>query len=117
MITTEVASIPYSGLLLLSFLCVLRFTGTGLKVAKFDAVNNEFPDEFAITGYPTLFFVPSGDKKHPVKFVGERTLHNVIEFIEKHRSGKSQYEDNDDGENDGKDDTDKSIEDNTKDEL
>ena len=62
-----------------------------MKVAKIDASNNEFPDEFAITGYPTLFFVSATDKKHPVKFVGERNLKNVLDFIEKHREfGKAE---------------------------
>ncbi|OQR71778.1 protein disulfide-isomerase A4-like [Tropilaelaps mercedesae] len=65
-----------------------QYDGSDLKVAKLDAANNEFPDEFTITGYPTLFFVPARDKKHPIKFVGERTLQNVIEFIEKHRGGR-----------------------------
>ncbi|XP_022644692.1 protein disulfide-isomerase A4-like isoform X2 [Varroa destructor] len=67
-----------------------KYNGTNLKVAKLDAAHNEFPDEFAITGYPTLFFVPTGDKKNPVKFVGERNFENVIDFIEKNRNGKSE---------------------------
>lgn len=72
-------------------LCVHgSIAGTNLKVAKLDAAHNEFPDEFAITGYPTLFFVPTGDKKNPVKFVGERNFENVIDFIEKNRNGKSE---------------------------
>lgn len=63
----------------------MNIAGTDVKVAKIDASNNEFPDEFAITGYPTLFYVSATDKKNPIKFVGERNLKNVIDFIESHR--------------------------------
>ncbi|XP_003739208.1 protein disulfide-isomerase A4 [Galendromus occidentalis] len=63
-----------------------KYQDSDLKVAKIDASNNEFPDEFVVTGYPTLFYVPAKDKKNPIKFVGERNLSNVLDFIEKHRA-------------------------------
>lgn len=50
-----------------------------LIVAKFDATVNDVPKEFAVEGFPTIYFVPSGKKASPLVFFSAST--RCLEFI------------------------------------
>eukprot|EP01147_Barroeca_monosierra_P009989 gene9989-2164_t len=53
-------------------------------IAKLDATANDFPPEFSVRGYPSIFFVPAGSDK-PVKYEGGRDLSDMVAYIRKHR--------------------------------
>jgi protein disulfide isomerase family A protein 3 len=50
-------------------------------LATYDATANDIPDEYSIQGYPTVFFVPRNDKKHPKVYDGARETDDVIRYI------------------------------------
>lgn len=55
-----------------------------LIVAKFDATVNDVPKEFAVEGFPTIYFVPSGKKASPIKYEGQRELTDLENFVQLH---------------------------------
>nr|CCC93939.1 protein disulfide isomerase [Trypanosoma congolense IL3000] len=60
-----------------------EFNESNIIVAELDATANYVNSSiFKITGFPTVFFVPSGGK--PILFEGDRSLGNVSEFVRKH---------------------------------
>ncbi len=53
-----------------------------VKIGKVDATKNDFPrDRFQVSGYPTLYFKPSGGK--PMQYKGAREVKDMFEFIKK----------------------------------
>lgn len=58
-----------------------------LVVAKMDGSRNSspLPEDFSWDAYPKIFFVRAGAKK-PVRFSGERTVQNLVDFVNKHGS-------------------------------
>lgn len=68
---------------------------SSLTIAEFDATANDIPvaaKGFDYTGFPTLFWVPAGDKANPIKYEGGRTMEDWEAFISKHKSGVSREE-------------------------
>ncbi|KAL3107802.1 hypothetical protein niasHT_017034 [Heterodera trifolii] len=55
-----------------------------LIVAKFDASENDVPEGYAVEGFPTIYFVPSGKKDKPIKYGGNRDLEDLAKFVKKH---------------------------------
>jgi len=55
-----------------------------IVIAKMDATANDVPSNFAVSGFPTLYWVPMGDKKNPVKYQGGREVKDFVEYIKKH---------------------------------
>lgn len=53
----------------------------GVQLVKMDATANDVPPQFEVRGFPTLFWLPKGDKKNPVKYDGGREADNFIEYI------------------------------------
>lgn len=55
-------------------------------IAKFDATANDVPPSFEVRGFPTLYWVPKGDKLNPVPYHGGREVKDFIKFIAEHAS-------------------------------
>lgn len=62
-------------------------SGRSVVVAKMDATANDYPDTFRVAGFPTLYYVPAKDKQRPVLYEGDRTLDDLLQFVEKQLSG------------------------------
>ncbi|KAH9520052.1 Protein disulfide-isomerase A4 [Bulinus truncatus] len=63
-----------------------------LVIAKVDATANDLPENFVSSGYPTIYFAPSNNKKSPIKYEGERDLESFEKFLKEHATvsfGKS----------------------------
>jgi len=59
-----------------------------MVIAKTDATANGYPDEIDIQGFPTIIFFPADNKNKPVKYEGDRTLNDFVEFLKKHATHK-----------------------------
>jgi len=55
-----------------------------IVIAKMDATLNDAPPEFAVSGFPTMYWAPMGNKENPVKYQGGRELNDFTEYIKKH---------------------------------
>lgn len=54
-----------------------------IVIAKMDATANDAPPEYAVEGFPTIFFAPANDKRNPIKYGdGERELNDLVKFVE-----------------------------------
>jgi len=56
---------------------------TTVVIAKMDATANDNPS-VEISGFPTIYFFPAGDKSQPLSFEGDRTVEGFVSFIEEH---------------------------------
>lgn len=57
-------------------------------IAKIDATANDYPEEFSVSGFPTIYYVPATDKKNPISYDGDRTLEDLTKFVEKQLSAE-----------------------------
>jgi len=56
-----------------------------LIIAKFDGTNNDLTDPlFEVDSFPTIYFKAMG--KNPVKYEGDKTLDDFLEYLHKHSS-------------------------------
>lgn len=46
-----------------------------------DAVANDAPENYAASGFPTIYFAPAGSKDSPVKYEGNRDLEDLKKFM------------------------------------
>jgi len=53
-------------------------------VAKIDATANDYPSDFPVSGYPTIFMVPAKANATPIKYDGDRDQSALENFIKKH---------------------------------
>ena len=53
---------------------------SNLILAQIDAAANDIPEGFNVTGYPTIYFVPTSNK--PVKYEGDREFNDLTDFID-----------------------------------
>ncbi|XP_054722821.1 protein disulfide-isomerase A4-like [Uloborus diversus] len=49
-------------------------------IAKIDATANDYPTNFDVNGFPTLYYVPASSKK-PMQYDGQRTLEDLTKFV------------------------------------
>jgi len=57
-----------------------------LTIAKVDATANDLPSSFAVSGYPSIFWVPANKKNAPVKYDGGREIDDFVNYIKGHVS-------------------------------
>jgi len=53
-----------------------------LVIAKMDATANDFPPEYKVEGFPTIYFAPPGKKSSPMKYDGDRTLDGFSKYLQ-----------------------------------
>jgi len=58
-------------------------TVESVVIAKIDATANDYPPEYEVSGYPTIFFKPAGEGAKPVKYEGERETADLLQFVKK----------------------------------
>ena len=56
---------------------------TNVVIAKMDATTNDFPEPFKVGGFPTIYWVPAGNKDSPVKYNGGREVTDFMNYIQK----------------------------------
>jgi len=68
--------------------------GDTLTIAKVDATANDLPPKFAVSGFPTIFFIPANKKDSPLKYDGAREVNDFVTYIKKHASHPLKSKDN-----------------------
>jgi len=63
--------------------------GGKVRIAKIDATNNFYPDNFEVRGYPSIFWVPAKKGTSPVKYEGGREMEDFEKYIKEHGNKKS----------------------------
>jgi len=58
-----------------------------IVIAKIDATANDSPSQFAVSGFPTIYFSPKGDKQSPQKYSGGRDLGDFTKFLQQNADG------------------------------
>lgn len=53
-------------------------------IVKMDATANDVPPLFEVRGFPTIYWLPKGNKESPVPYSGGREVDDFISFIAKH---------------------------------
>lgn len=62
-----------------------------ILIANFNGADNEH-DNVVITGFPTTFLYKKGEKDKPIKFEGNNTFVDIIEFLKKNEVLKQDEE-------------------------
>lgn len=57
-------------------------------MAEIDAVENDFPQEIRIHGYPSIVLFPAGGKRAGIAYDGERTVEALMGFVRSHVTHK-----------------------------
>jgi protein disulfide-isomerase-like protein len=59
-----------------------KFKGVdSVVIAKVDATANDFPPEYAVSGFPTIYFKPANGK--PKQYDGAREVTDFVKFLKK----------------------------------
>lgn len=62
-------------------------------LAKMDATANDVPANFDVKGFPTLYYVPKGNKQNPMKYESGRDVDSIVKFLaEKSTDGLSGFD-------------------------
>ncbi|XP_056154325.1 protein disulfide isomerase family A, member 8 [Lampris incognitus] len=59
------------------------YADTNIIIAKMDATANDIPLGYDVQGYPTIYFVPAGQKDQPTRYEGSRELKHILRFIKR----------------------------------
>jgi protein disulfide-isomerase A4 len=51
--------------------------------AKIDGTSNDYPTDFNVSGYPTIYYIPVRSKSSPHVYEGDRSLSDLSEFVQK----------------------------------
>lgn len=54
-----------------------------IVIAKMDATANDVPPNYDVQGFPTIYFVPSGQKEQPQRYEGGREVSDFISYLKK----------------------------------
>eukprot|EP00112_Aurelia_sp_Birch-Aquarium-sp1_P016266 Seg3673.1 transcript_id=Seg3673.1/GoldUCD/mRNA.D3Y31 product="Protein disulfide-isomerase A3" protein_id=Seg3673.1/GoldUCD/D3Y31 len=54
-----------------------------IVIAKMDATANGAPPNFPVSGFPTIYWAPMGNKQSPKKYSGGREVSDFIDFLTK----------------------------------
>ncbi|XP_026084237.1 protein disulfide-isomerase A3-like [Carassius auratus] len=52
-----------------------------IVIAKMDATANDVPPNYDVQGFPTIYFVPSGQKDQPQRYEGGREVSDFITYL------------------------------------
>uniref|UniRef100_A0A183IPG3 Protein disulfide-isomerase n=1 Tax=Soboliphyme baturini TaxID=241478 RepID=A0A183IPG3_9BILA len=52
-----------------------------IVIAKMDATANEVPPNYSVSGFPTIYWAPKGQKDSPKLYKGGRTVDDFIKYI------------------------------------
>lgn len=52
-----------------------------LVIAKVDATVNDFPSDYDVKGFPTIYLVPAGGQKAPIPYDGAREVEDLKKFL------------------------------------
>lgn len=55
-------------------------------IAKMDATANDVPSPYEVSGFPTIYFSPAGQKNSPKKYNGGREVSDFISYLKKEAS-------------------------------
>ena len=56
-----------------------------------DATANDIPNNnYKASGFPTIYFAKAGAKNSPMKYEGDRSLDNLVDYINKQISTKDE---------------------------
>jgi len=61
-----------------------------IVIAKIDATANDSPSQFAVSGFPTIYFSPKGNKANPQKYSGGRDLSDFTSFLSKNAASHTE---------------------------
>lgn len=59
-----------------------KMAGEEVEIVKMDATANDVPPAYSVSGFPTLFWLPS-DTKTPESYQGGREVDDFVKFISK----------------------------------
>jgi len=62
-----------------------------ITIAKMDATANDVPSPFNVKGFPTIYFVPKGDKKNPKQYNGGREVADFLTYLAKEATNPLKY--------------------------
>ncbi|XP_030637800.1 protein disulfide isomerase family A, member 7 [Chanos chanos] len=54
-----------------------------IVIAKMDATANDVPPNYDVQGFPTIYFVPSGQKDQPRRYDGGREVSDFINYLKR----------------------------------
>jgi protein disulfide isomerase family A protein 3 len=61
-----------------------KFKGVdSVVIAKIDATANDYPKDYEVSGYPTIYFKPAKKGSKPVKYDGGREVDEMYKFVKK----------------------------------
>lgn len=52
-----------------------------IMICKIDAAANDYPEQFEVRGFPTIYYIPASDKTNAVHYEGERDLDDLAAFV------------------------------------
>ncbi|XP_072290868.1 protein disulfide-isomerase A3 [Eucyclogobius newberryi] len=55
-------------------------------IAKMDATANDVPTPYEVSGFPTIYFSPAGQKSSPKKYNGGREVSDFVSFLKREAS-------------------------------
>ncbi|XP_062847630.1 protein disulfide isomerase family A, member 7 [Trichomycterus rosablanca] len=54
---------------------------SNIVIAKMDATANDVPPDYDVQGFPTIYFVPAGQKDQPRRYDGGREVNDFISYL------------------------------------
>nr|CAB3264749.1 protein disulfide-isomerase A3 [Phallusia mammillata] len=63
-----------------------------IVIAKMDATANDQPKQFAVSGFPTIYWAPKDNKQNPEKYQGGREVADFLKFLKSKSSSKIKTE-------------------------
>ncbi|XP_003967256.1 protein disulfide-isomerase A3 [Takifugu rubripes] len=54
-----------------------------IVIAKMDATANDVPSPYEVSGFPTLYFSPAGQKRNPKKYEGGREVSDFLSYLKR----------------------------------
>jgi hypothetical protein len=65
---------------------VISSQDKAVTIAAMDTTAHNPPAEYKIEGFPTIMFLPNGDRRKLMPYEGPRDAKHMVEFVQQHRS-------------------------------